>query len=599
MELILDENLCTGCGNCILACPANYPLDYNGKKELWIENGKITLTGENCNGCGICIKSCPFNALLLKRSEQKEYLKSEKIFEVVERKPVSKETRLDLNAELLKLFDEVKKPFSTPLLRRTFERKEVERRKVIEFVRDFEKKFKHRTPVIERRPEERIKDFEEISSGYSLEDALKESERCLQCTTPQCREGCPVRVNIPEFIRLLKERDLQKAVETIKDRNSIPAITGRVCPQELQCEGKCILKLYDCEPVAIGGLERFIGDWELSTGIRVPEKEPPTGKKVAVVGSGPAGLTCAAELAKKGHKVTIYETLHKPGGVLVYGIPEFRLPKEIVEKQVEYLKKLGVKIITGVLVGNTITVDELLEEYDAVFIGTGAGLPRLLGIEGEGLPGIYSANEYLMRVNLMKAYRFPEYDTPIKKGKKVAVIGGGNVAMDAARCALRLGAKEVHVIYRRSENEMRAREEEIERAKEEGVRFLTLTSPVKFIGEDKVEKIELIKMRLGEEDHSGRRKPVPIEGSNFFMDVDQVIIAVGQKPHPIIMKKTPELKTTDYGTIFINSDGKTSKERVYAGGDVTTGAATVISAMGAGRRAAESIDRMLREQDIN
>lgn len=351
------------------------------------------------------------------------------------------------------------------------------------------------------------------------------------------------------------------------------------------------------EPVAIGRLERFVADWELSKGVRIPEIPERTGKRVAVIGSGPAGLTCAADLAKKGHDVTIFETLHEPGGVLVYGIPEFRLPKEIVRKEVEYVKRLGVKIVTDVIIGKTMTVDDLLEEYDAVFIGTGAGLPAFLGIEGENLSGIYSANEYLIRINLMKAYRFPEYDTPIKIGKRVAVIGGGNVAMDAARCALRLGAEEVYIIYRRSEAEMPARIEEIERAKEEGVKFMTLVNPVRFIGEDRVEKIELVRMKLGEPDESGRRRPIPIEGSNFFMDIDQVVIAIGQKPHPIVMKTTPDLETSKWGTIVVNSEGKTSKDRVYAGGDITTGAATVISAMGAGRRAAEAIDRMLRGEE--
>ena len=351
------------------------------------------------------------------------------------------------------------------------------------------------------------------------------------------------------------------------------------------------------EPVAIGRLERFVADWELSKGVRIPEIPEKTGKRVAVIGSGPAGLTCAADLAKKGHDVTIFETLHEPGGVLVYGIPEFRLPKEIVRKEVEYVKRLGVKIVTDVIIGKIMTVDDLLEEYDAVFIGTGAGLPAFLGIEGENLSGIYSANEYLIRINLMKAYRFPEYDTPIKIGKRVAVIGGGNVAMDAARCALRLGAEEVYIIYRRSEAEMPARIEEIERAKEEGVKFMTLVNPVRFIGEDRVEKIELVRMKLGEPDESGRRRPIPIEGSNFFMDIDQVVIAIGQKPHPIVMKTTPDLETSKWGTIVVNSEGKTSKDRVYAGGDITTGAATVISAMGAGRRAAEAIDRMLRGEE--
>jgi len=350
-----------------------------------------------------------------------------------------------------------------------------------------------------------------------------------------------------------------------------------------------------CEPVAIGRLERFVADWELERGLRIPEKAPPTGKKVAVVGSGPAGLTVAAELAKRGHEVTIFETLHKPGGVLVYGIPEFRLPKRIVEAEVEYVKKLGVKIMTDVVIGKTLTVDDLLEEYDAVFLGTGAGLPLLLGIPGENLSGVYSANEFLIRINLMKAYAFPEYDTPIKVGRRVAVIGGGNVAMDAARCALRLGAEEVFIVYRRSEEEMPARKEEIERAREEGVKFLTLTQPVRFIGEEKVEKMECIRMRLGEPDESGRRRPIPIEGSNFTIDVDQVIIAIGQKPNPLVMRTTKGLVYDEKrGIIIADKYGRTSKERVFAGGDVTTGAATVIAAMGAGRIAAEAIDRLLR-----
>ena len=350
-----------------------------------------------------------------------------------------------------------------------------------------------------------------------------------------------------------------------------------------------------CEPVAIGRLERFVADWELERGLRIPEKAPPTGKKVAVVGSGPAGLTVAAELAKRGHEVTIFETLHKPGGVLVYGIPEFRLPKRIVEAEVEYVKKLGVKIMTDVVIGKTLTVDDLLEEYDAVFLGTGAGLPLLLGIPGENLSGIYSANEFLIRINLMKAYAFPEYDTPIKVGRRVAVIGGGNVAMDAARCALRLGAEEVFIVYRRSEEEMPARKEEIERAREEGVKFITLTQPVRFIGEEKVEKMECIRMRLGEPDESGRRRPIPIEGSNFTIDVDQVIIAIGQKPNPLVMRTTKGLVYDEKrGIIIADKYGRTSKERVFAGGDVTTGAATVIAAMGAGRIAAEAIDRLLR-----
>ncbi len=349
------------------------------------------------------------------------------------------------------------------------------------------------------------------------------------------------------------------------------------------------------EPVAIGRLERFVADWELQKGAEIPEIKEKTGKKVAIVGSGPSGLTCAVDLLKKGHDVTIYETYHEPGGVLVYGIPEFRLPKDIVRKEVDYVRKMGANIETDVIIGKTMTVDELLEEYDAVFLGTGAGLPAFLNIEGENLAGVYSANEYLIRINLMKAYRFPEYDTPIKVGKRVAVIGGGNVAMDAARCALRLGAEDVYIIYRRSEKEMPAREEEIERAKEEGIHFLNLNDPVRFIGDDRVEQIELVKMQLGETDPSGRRRPEPIEGSNYLMNVDQVVIAIGQKPHPVVMQTTPGLEVNERkGTIIVNQEGKTSREGVYAGGDVATGAATVISAMGAGRKAAQAIDNLLR-----
>lgn len=349
------------------------------------------------------------------------------------------------------------------------------------------------------------------------------------------------------------------------------------------------------EPVAIGRLERFVADWEIENGLKIPEKALSTGKKVAVVGSGPSGLTIATELAKKGHEVTILETLHLSGGVLVYGIPEFRLPKQIVKTEVESVTKLGVRIITDFVVGKTLTVDDLLEDYDAVFLGTGAGLPLMLGIPGENLIGIYSANEFLIRINLMKAYAFPEHDTPIKIGKRVAVLGGGNVAMDAARCALRLGAEKVFIVYRRSEEEMPAREEEIERAKEEGIIFMTLMQPVRFTGEEKVDGIECIRTELGEPDESGRRRPVPVEGSNFTIEVDQVVIAIGQRPNPLVMHTTEGLAYDDRrGIIIADSMGRTSKEGVFAGGDVTTGAATVIAAMGAGKRAAEAIDRFLR-----
>ncbi len=450
---------------------------------------------------------------------------------------------------------------------------------------------KIKTP--EERVEDRIEHFDEVAVGYSEEQALAEASRCLQCYLPRCIEGCPVGVDIPGFIELIKKKDYQKAADKIREKNTLPAMCGRVCPQETQCAEKCRNVLE--APVNIGALERFIADWELEKGLKVPPRESLTGKKIGVVGSGPAGLTCAADLAKKGHEVTIFETFHKPGGVLVYGIPQFRLPKEIVQQEVDYVKSLGVEIKTNTIIGQTLSVDELLDEYDAVFLGTGAGLPTFLGLEGENLAGIYSANEYLIRVNLMGAYKFPEYDTPIKVGKKVAVIGGGNVAMDAARSALRLGAEDVYIIYRRSENEMPAREEEIERAQEEGINFMILTNPVRFTGEDSVEKIELVKMELGKPDASGRRKPHPIEGSNFTLDVDQVVIAIGQRPHPKAMKTTPDLEIDERkGTIIVNNVGKTSREKVYAGGDVTTGAATVISAMGAGQRAAKAIDDMLK-----
>lgn len=445
----------------------------------------------------------------------------------------------------------------------------------------------------EERVDDRVGHFDEVAVGYSEEQALAEASRCLQCYIPRCVEGCPVGVDIPGFIEQIKKKDYQKAADKIREKNALPAMCGRVCPQETQCAEKCRNVLE--APINIGALERFVADWELDKGLKVPQVDAPTGKKIAVAGSGPSGLTSAADLAKKGHKVTIYEALHKPGGVLVYGIPQFRLPKEIVQEEVDYVKSLGVDIKLNTIIGQTISVDELLENYDAVFLGTGAGLPAFLGLEGENLPGVYSANEYLIRINLMGAYKFPEYETPIKVGKKVAVIGGGNVAMDAARCALRLGAEDVYIVYRRSENEMPARKEEIERAEEEGINFLTLTNPVRFIGEDSVEKIELMEMELGKPDASGRRKPHPIEGSNFILDVDQVVVAIGQRPHPMAIKTTPELEINENkGTVIVNDVGKTSRERVYAGGDVTTGAATVISAMGAGQIAAKAIDDLLK-----
>ena len=454
-----------------------------------------------------------------------------------------------------------------------------------------------KVPMREQPPEERIKNFNEVPLGYTPEEAIQEAKRCLQCKEPPCVKGCPVEIDIPGFIKAIAEGDFKRAIHILKEKNSLPAICGRVCPQEDQCEKLCTLGKIG-EPVAIGRLERFAADWEAEQGdIEIPEIPPPTGKRVAVVGSGPAGLTVASDLAKMGHEVVIFEALHKPGGVLMYGIPEFRLPKRIVEREVEYVKKLGVKIITSFVVGKTKTVDELLQEYDAVFIGTGAGLPWFMGIPGENYNGIYSANEYLTRVNLMKAYLFPEYDTPVIRGERVAVIGGGNVAMDAARTALRLGAKKSMIIYRRSRKEMPARIEEIKRAEEEGVEFHFLTLPVRYHADENgwVKEMECIRMRLGEPDSSGRRRPIPIEGSNFRIPVDVVVVAIGQSPNPLIPNTTPGLKIGKHGNVITDPlTGKTSRKGVFAGGDIATGAATVILAMGAARVAARAIDEYLR-----
>jgi glutamate synthase (NADPH/NADH) small chain len=463
-----------------------------------------------------------------------------------------------------------------------------------------EKKRKEKIPrqkMPEQDPKERIKNFNEVPFGYPPDVAQLEAERCLQCKKPSCVLGCPVEVDIPGFIRLVKEGDFGGAAKKIKEKNALPAICGRVCPQEVQCESKCVLGKKD-EPVAIGRLERFVADWERENGkISIPEIKEKTGKKVAVVGSGPAGLTVAADLILLGHDVTIFEALHKPGGVLVYGIPEFRLPKRIVEAEINYLKALGVKIEVNSVIGRIRTVDELLKEYDAVFLGLGAGLPLFLNIPGENLCGIYSANEYLTRSNLMKAYLFPEYDTPISKGKRVAVIGAGNVAMDAARTAIRLGAEEVHIVYRRGREEMPARKEEIHHAEEEGIIFDLLTNPVRFIGDERgwVKEMECIKMELGEPDASGRRRPHPVKGSEFRMPFDLVIVALGTAANPLLTQSTPGLALNERGYIIADPEtGKTKKERVWAGGDIVTGAATVILAMGAGRKAARSIDEYLR-----
>lgn len=454
-----------------------------------------------------------------------------------------------------------------------------------------------RQEMAEQKPEERVKNFNEVALGYTAKAAAIEAGRCLECKKPRCVEGCPVNIDIPGFISQIKVGNLDEAVRVLKKSNALPAVCGRVCPQEEQCEKLCVLGKKG-EPVAIGRLERFCADYERGKEVSIPEKPESTGKKVAVVGSGPAGLTAAADLAKAGHAVTIFEALHETGGVLVYGIPEFRLPKAIVKEEVEYIKHLGVDVKVDYVIGRIKTLDDLKEEFDAVFIGTGAGLPKFMGIEGENLNGVYSANEFLTRVNLMKAYQFPEYDTPIKKGHHVVVVGGGNVAMDAARCALRLGADEVSIVYRRSDDEMPARREEIEHAKEEGIIFRLLTNPVRILGGDnnEVVGIECIKMELGEPDDSGRRRPVSVEGSEYVVDADIVVMAIGTSPNPVIFAGSEGLETSPWGTIIVNEETMmTSVDGVCAGGDAVTGAATVISAMGAGKEAAVTINRYLAE----
>ena len=460
-----------------------------------------------------------------------------------------------------------------------------------------------RTSMRKRMPQERTKDFFEVALGYTEEDAIKEASRCLQCRRPSCVQGCPVEVNIPRFIRKIKERKFLEAARVIKESNPLPAVCGRVCPQESQCEEKCILARKRV-PIAIGRLERFAADYEAKKdGLGLFSSKPSfNGRKVAVIGSGPASLVCANDLVKKGYSVTIFESLHTPGGVLVYGIPEFRLPKEIVKREIDYIKSLGVRVVTNFFVGRTRTIDELMNEdgYEAVFIGTGAGLPRFMHIPGENLLGIYSANEFLTRMNLMKAYKFPDYDTPVKVGEKVGVIGGGNVAMDSARVALRAGAKKVTILYRRTKNEMPARIEEIENAEEEGIEFVFLVAPVEYIGDENgwVRQAKLIRMRLGEPDSSGRRRPIPIKDSEFKIPLDTVVVAIGQIPSPLIARTTPDLRVdARRGTIMVNEKTyATPKVGVFAGGDVTTGAATVISAAGAGKTAAKYIDLYLRNQ---
>lgn len=452
-----------------------------------------------------------------------------------------------------------------------------------------------KVPMPEQAPDVRNKNFGEVALGYTEEMAKEEATRCLQCKNPLCMQGCPVNVPIPGFIEKVAEGDFEAAYEIITSENALPAICGRVCPQENQCEGKCVRGIKG-EPVSIGRLERFVADYHMKHAQKKAYDIAKKGIKVAVVGSGPSGITCAGELAKKGYDVTVFEALHKAGGVLSYGIPEFRLPKDLVAKEIENVTDLGVDLETNVVVGRSITIDELMEDgYKAVFVGSGAGLPRFLGIPGENLLGVYSANEFLTRVNLMKGYKFPETPTPVKVGKNVAVVGAGNVAMDAARTAKRLGAENVYIVYRRGEEEVPARKEEVHHAKEEGIIFKLLNNPCAIHGEDGwVKSMEIVPQELGEPDASGRRRPVPVEGANYEIDVDTVIIAIGQSPNPLIRQTTPGLDVQKWGGIIVDEDTmKTSKDGVYAGGDTVTGAATVILAMGAGKKAAAAIDEAL------
>lgn len=455
-------------------------------------------------------------------------------------------------------------------------------------------------PMPEQEPQIRNQNFDEVALGYTAEMAIEEAQRCIQCKTRPCVSGCPVNVRIPQFIAKIAAGDFSGAYDELYQTNSLPAVCGRVCPQETQCEGKCVRGIKG-EPVAIGRLERFAADWYMLHGNGEIARPESNGHKVAVVGAGPAGLTCAGDLAKMGYDVTIFEALQTPGGVLVYGIPEFRLPKEIVAKEVGKLVSAGVDIQTNMVIGRVQSLDELLEEgYEAIFVGSGAGLPNFMNIPGENLLGVYSANEYLTRVNLMKAYK-EGYDTPIAKSHKVAVVGGGNVAMDAARCAKRMGAEEVYIVYRRSEAEIPARAEEVHHAKEEGIIFKLLNNPVSILGDERgrVNGIECIVMELGEPDSSGRRRPVPKENSNFVINVDTVIMAIGTSPNPLIHSTTPGLETNKWGCLIADDSGATTKPAVFAGGDAVTGAATVILAMGAGKTAAESIHDYIQNKRRN
>ncbi len=450
-------------------------------------------------------------------------------------------------------------------------------------------------PMREQAAAARIRNFDEVPYGYNEDEAAEEAARCLQCRNAPCIAGCPVGIDIPKFIQAVKDRDPARAISVLKASNALPAVCGRVCPQETQCQGVCTVgKRF--EPVAIGRLERYCADWESHHAPCDPEIAPDTGKRVAVIGAGPAGLTAAGELRKLGHEVTVFELLHVAGGVLMYGIPEFRLPKDIVQREIEGLRRLGVEIRVNQVIGRVATVHEMLKAgYDAVFIGTGAGLPQFLGVPGESLNGVFSANEFLTRTNLMRAYRFPEYDTPLRVGRRVVTVGGGNVAMDSARTALRLGAESI-IVYRRSEEELPARREEVHHAKEEGVQFRLLANPVAFLGDKgRVVAVRCLRMDLGEPDASGRRRPVPVAGSEFDIEVDSVVVAIGNGPHPLVLQTTPGLELNRWGNIVADAQtGATSLRGVYAGGDIVTGAATVIEAMGAGKRAALAIDGFLR-----